>query len=332
EELGGWFLEPVQLRLDNLTGRGEEFALAFRLGWRNAGVHLDWRNRSFAEPRRYWGFGLHSETLSRLYFADGAEIAHPVTRGSAELALGVPLYSKLGLELSARTETVRPDSTAKLNVEASDGRSAGTTVPTDELPDEIRRTLEERRRTWLGASVVLDRRIGSGLGRSGAWGDVGYALALSRDDRAVHRGHLDARAYFPAGTWQVASRVSVEAVSAAAPFYDRLYLGGLYTVRGYPSHALTPAAGDLFRATSSVELRAPLLGDGPHPRVVGIAFLDLGVGSDLRGRSTTAIGLGYGWRVRIPWLGHLGLDVGVPLSDSPVDDAFHGNLSLGWTY
>jgi hypothetical protein len=36
--------------------------------------------------------------------------------------------------------------------------------------------------------------------------------------------------------------------------------------------------------------------------------------------------------VRIPWAGHLGVDVGTPLSSSPVDEAFHVNLSLGWTF
>ena len=332
EELGGWFLEPAQLRMDNLTGRGEEFALAFRLGWRNAGLHLDWTHRSFREPMRYWGFGLHSETQSRLYFADGAEIAHPVARGSVEITAGVPLYSKLGLRLSARTETVRPDSSAKLNVEASDGRGAGTFVPTEELPNEIQGALGERKRTWLGASVVLDRRRGSGLARTGLWGDAGYEVALSRDDRTIHHAHLDARGYLPRARWQLASRVAVESVSEAAPFYDRPYLGGLYAVRGYPSHALSPAGGDLVRATGSIEIRTPLYGAGPHPRVVGLAFLDVGVSSDHSGESTTAVGVGYGWRVRIPWLGHLGFDVGIPLSDSPVDEAFHGNVSLGWTY
>ena len=67
---------------------------------------------------------------------------------------------------------------------------------------------------------------------------------------------------------------------------------------------------------------------------MGLAFADLGTGwdPDLPSLDQSAASVGYGFRVRVPWIGPLGVDVGKPLSASPVDEAFRVNLSIGWTY
>ena len=52
----------------------------------------------------------------------------------------------------------------------------------------------------------------------------------------------------------------------------------------------------------------------------------------LAGTYDVSAGAGIGLRLRVPWIGWLGLDVARPLTDSPVREAFHGNASIGMTF
>jgi outer membrane translocation and assembly module TamA len=45
-----------------------------------------------------------------------------------------------------------------------------------------------------------------------------------------------------------------------------------------------------------------------------------------------SVGVGYGLRIGIPWIQQLGLDVGIPLSPSAIDNSFLVNMSLEWTF
>ncbi len=92
-----------------------------------------------------------------------------------------------------------------------------------------------------------------------------------------------------------------------------------------------PAARGMRRAPGDLyELAEP----PGNPRLAGLVFADLGWAGDtgLGSDATVKAGVGYGLRVRVPWLDRIGIDVGVPLSPSPFDESFHLNLSLGWTY
>ncbi len=117
-------------------------------------------------------------------------------------------------------------------------------------------------------------------------------------------------------------------IGESAPFYDRFYVGGLYTVRGFPSQSLTAPEGSTSFGSASLEYRAALIGRRDAPRLAGLLFVDGGVteGDD------PAAAAGFGVRLRVPWLQSLGLDFGIPITESPVEEAFHANLSLGWSF
>ena len=42
-----------------------------------------------------------------------------------------------------------------------------------------------------------------------------------------------------------------------------------------------------------------------------------------------SMGAGWGLKLRFWWIGWLGLDMGIPLTPSPVDQSFHLNASIG---
>jgi outer membrane protein insertion porin family len=114
------------------------------------------------------------------------------------------------------------------------------------------------------------------------------------------------------------------------PFYDRYYLGGLYSLRGYtfrnvspreaynpnyPKVKNEPIGGDSFYF-GSLEYSIPLLEKDNGLGVRVAAFYDVGsVGSG----STTFTGnfdddWGLGFRLNIPHLGPLRLDYGIPIT------------------
>ena len=145
----------------------------------------------------------------------------------------------------------------------------------------------------------------------------------------------DARGYLPVTPeLQLAVRVRAEAVSAGAPFYDRYYAGGMYTVRGFPSQSLSPPQGQLNLGAGSLELRHAWVGPASNPRFSAIAFVDGASGWSWSAPtwSDIAWGAGFGFRARVPWLGQLGIDVARPLTASPAREGFHLNSSLGWAF
>jgi outer membrane protein insertion porin family len=111
------------------------------------------------------------------------------------------------------------------------------------------------------------------------------------------------------------------------PFYDRYYLGGLYSLRGFKFRNIAPRQQDTIYVKNepvggdsyyfgSVEYSIPLLEKDNGLGVRFAAFYDVGsVGSG----STTFTGnfdddWGLGFRLNIPHLGPLRLDYGIPIT------------------
>ena len=181
---------------------------------------------------------------------------------------------------------------------------------------------------------MADGRRGQGLLTRGGRGRL-CAEAVISSDAPFFALSADARGYASLGHGlQAAARIHAALVTEPAPFYERLYLGGLYTVRGYASQSLSPPEGNLRMATTSIELRSTWVGSPRDPRVAGILFADAGwAGNHETPRlDDVVVGIGYGLRVRVPWVQQVGLDIGIPLSSGVLDETFHVNVSLGWTY
>ena len=86
----------------------------------------------------------------------------------------------------------------------------------------------------------------------------------------------------------------------------------------------------------NAELRVPLAGSSRRqPKFTGLIFFDAGQ-SWRREESLSASDIesafGYGVRLRLPWLGTLGLDAGVPLTEGRTGDPFRVHLLLGFSF
>lgn len=335
EDFSSWYLIPAQLAFDNLDGRGLGASASVRLGYRVTGFEALLRRPSARDARDFWELRLAADALDRVYFLDSTETKHRVERGGFGVRAGRALSSAWALEGWAAIENVKVDSTATVYADrANASRGRGDVIPFDELPLEIQRDVRDRPQSRVGLALLYDRRAGHGLETRGVWARFSGEGAFS-DVGDFASWQADVRAYAPlARDVQLALRVRGAALSHQAPFHERYYAGGLYTVRGYPSQSLSPPGGDLNLGCASLEVRTPWLGTARSPQLAALAFVDAGASWSREAPRLTEIasGAGFGFRLRMPWLGYLGLDVARPLSRSQVEEAFHLNGVIGWTF
>lgn len=335
-DLDGWYLIPASLSFDNLTGHGEDAALRLTFGYRTAGVTAHYRQGTAPADRTFWGAEAQALSKDRVYFLDGVEYTHPLSTGAFDLHLGRRLSNAWSLALGLRAESVEADSTGSVHTDDEfRGLEVGDEVPFADLPPSIATAVGKRNRSIWRLDLVLDTRDTRTRADSpvaGLWGRLRTQYTIGKDVD-YPAASCDLRAYQSLGAGVLALRTRAAVVGDGAPFYDRHYLGGLYTVRGFPSQSLSAPAGNGWIWHGSLEYRAPLLGDPANPRVAGALFLDTGRSGDSEGPANdVAVGVGWGFRVRLGWLGYLGADLAFPLSDSPIDESAHGHVSLGWSF
>jgi outer membrane protein assembly factor BamA len=336
-DLDGWYLIPAELALDNRLGRGEQIRLQSRIGYRHAGLVFAFDEPRVGDGRSYWGLEASVLATDRVYFTDGIEYRHKVERSAVEVHLGRRLARFWSGELGARIERVDVDSfsTVQTTDEVRDVER-GDELPWSALPPRIASAAGERSRAALHLQLRLDsrsRRLVAGTPAGGLWGQVRLEGFLQGDD-SFGAVSLDMRGYqaVPGGT--LALRARLGGVGEKAPFYDRQYLGGLYTVRGFPSQSLSAPAGDTWFWSASCEYRAPLIGHSDRPRLAGLLFCDAG-DSWSEAPPTwadAAVSAGFGVRLRVIWVGWIGLDLALPLTESAVDESFRAHASIGWTF
>jgi len=336
-DLEGWYLIPAQLSADNRLGRGEQLDLQLKIGYRHAGLVLAFEQPRLGDGRSYWGLRASSLATDRIYFFEQAEYRHRVTRGSADVRFGRRLTRRLAGEIGFCFEEVKADSfaTAYASDESRD-IAVGDELPWEELPAEVASAAGQRRRSIAHLELRVDSRSRlrvAGSPAAGLWGRLRVAGYLQGDASfGAVRGDLRGYRRFLGGS--LCGRVQARAVGERAVFYDRLYLGGLYTVRGFPSQSLTDPGGGTWLWSASCEYRAPLVGDRARPRLAGVLFVDVGEGGTRRDRvlQDPAAAVGWGLRLRVAWLGWLGLDFGIPVTPSPVEESYRAHLSIGWTF
>ena len=333
----GWYLIPLEYAAANVLGHGEQMEAQLRIGYRHAGLKLHYRQDITAGGRGFWGSRLTLFNTKRIYYLEDNEVAHRVDRSALDLYAGRRLGRNLAFQLGAKLETVDTADRAEYYVDnPTQDIEAGDPVAPEDLPGEIRAVMGKTRRMILEAGLTLDRRSPQRLAATPAGGLWG---------RLAAQGILDGKDTFPAASLDIhlfsrlaGGVLSLRTYAAVrgnkAPFFDRMYLGGLYSVRGFPSQSLTRPEGDTWLWQGNLEFRAPLLGDPARPDVAGSLFMDLGQSGAFIIGQHGEVGLGAGWglRVRVIDAIYIGLDMAVPLSDTPAAEAFHANLSLGWNF
>jgi outer membrane protein insertion porin family len=338
-DLNGWFLTLLGVRFDNSLGADSQLRFGLRVGFRMLGVDGEWhkpisRGGRLALNTRLFLYGTNQVFYESSVDSTGLtrwnEYEQNIGRGGAEATLQYAVTDAVRLEFGLAATRVDPDSSLEAVGDAPATSSS--------LSDEI---LPDSRKASIGGLVLRafrDTRNSETYPTRGSFlratlnvnGDAGANAQSFTKATFDARKHIHLR-----NGWVLSSHLAGGVTSSDTPYYERFFLGGNYSVRGFAPLSLSPNGGDDVYWLVNEELRWPVAGAPGQPRVVALAFVDAGHGT-LQGQSFHAddidVGVGYGVRVLLPWAGTLGLDVGIPLTEGGTDERFRVNLLLGFSF
>jgi outer membrane protein assembly factor BamA len=343
DDLQGWFLTLLGLRFDNPFGIESQFRMGLRLGFRIAGVDGEWRT---AGPEGGIGFDarFHVYNQRHLFFGSGPEGPDPwggsawqryeqdITRAGAEAGLRYELGRRTVFSFGLQVESNEPKAEFK-EFDSEDTFGAA------DLPGALAADLAKSTKTGVYFRAIRDTRNDDAYPLAGSFA----RLTLEANNKMLGGDHIfarvagDLRKHVSLGGGRVfSSRAAGGILTEGAPYYDRFYIGGNYTIRGYEEWSLSSTGGDDGYWLVNAEIRAPLVGASVRqPKLTGLVFFDAGQswhrGDSLADRAVDA-GVGYGLRLRLPWVGTLGLDGAVPLTEGRTGDPYRVHLLLGFSF
>ena len=204
----------------------------------------------------------------------------------------------------------------------------------------------------VGASLAYDTRNSVQLPNHGQRSEL--TGEVSSGDTSFYKVELTSSWYFPGflkgHVLEIGGRTGVadSLQGGDVPFYDRYYLGGLYSLRGFkfrnvaPREAFDPTAqgvatepigGDTYWF-GSMEYSIPIFEKDGGVGVRFALFYDIGAvsASPYSFETTYSDNWGLGMRINIPHLGPLRLDYGIPIShDQYNSDSGQFQFGVGYT-
>jgi len=344
DDLHGWFLTLLGLRFDNAFGIESQFRLGLRLGFRVTGVDAEWRTA--APPGGGIGLDarLHVYNQRHLFFGSGPEGPTPwggdgwarfeqdIARSGAEAGLRYELRGGTQLSFGFQVEANEPKGDFK-------ERETDDEFDSADLPPPLAADLEKTTKTGVYFRAIRDTRDDDAYPLEGSFA----RFTLEANTTTLGGDHIftkltgDVRKHIALGDRRVfSSRAAAGVLTDGAPYYDRFTIGGNYTIRGFEEWSLSSTEGDDGFWLVNAELRVPLAGSSRRqPTLTGLLFFDAGQSwrrEEPISASDIESALGYGVRLRLPWLGTLGLDAGVPLTAGRTGDSFRVHLLLGFSF
>ena len=314
------------------TGAGQKLRLFVQLGTKRQDYELSFVEPWFLNRKLALGVSLYRHQLN---FESPNDI-YDETRTGMTLSLRRALWSDF-LEGSL-SYTLEDVGISLIN--GYHGEQTGPNVPPNNFPQQItpntpNAILEQTGDhvyNRFGASLAYDTRNSTRLPNHGQRTE--FDPEISVGDTTYYKLDVKTAWYFPglfAGhVLEAVGRAGVaDGISGGdVPFYDRYYLGGLYSLRGfkfrnvspreppYPDVTEDPIGGDTFWF-GSVEYSLPIFEQDNGPGVRFALFYDIG---SVYNSPYSFQGAnfdddwGFGLHINIPKLGPLRLEYGIPIS------------------
>jgi outer membrane protein insertion porin family len=338
--LNGWFLTLVGVKLNNVLGADSQTRVGLRWGFRMFGADAEWRKPFTSSGRWDMGIKLGAYGTEQIFYGPGvgqdSSLAwtgykQSIGRGGIEATVGYRINRRTHMEMGISAVTVDPNSTFK---RVDDNGELDATL----LPAELQDQLETRRISGGLLRVYRDTRNNENYPTGGSFARLtlnvnGTALG---GDEIFTKTTLDLRKHIRLrGSAVLSSHASGGYTTSETPYYENFYLGGNYSIRGFRNWSLSPTGGDNGYWMINEELRWMLAGRPGNPRLIGLVFIDAGQGwrsGDTLSSDNIDVGAGYGLRLLLPWIGTLGMDVGIPVTTSPTTDAYQVHFLLGFSF
>lgn len=323
------FLNLEQANFDirnpwSFTGGGQRFAMGLRIGSERTDFSI-----SLTEP---WFMGQQLSVGGELFYRDSQYYSdfYEQTNVGAAISVRKPLTEKTYIRGEYRIEQVQID--LEQSVFLLSGPPGPVSLLIPEAGDYVRSAVSVN---WVYDSrdALIETREGTKL-------DIGMQLAGTALGGDVDIFGMSAQAskYWNL-RWDSILSVNgelafVEATSGNVPIFDRLYLGGARTLRGFDFRDVgprDPVTGDVIGGTSlgyaQVEYTVPIIDN-----VRLAAFYDAGF---VNSASDIYSDVGIGVRLRLPVSPvPLALDYAIPVTspDPRADEGGRFQFSLSYQY
>ena len=315
----------------NFTGAGQKLRLKVQLGTERQDYELSFiepwfLNRKLSLSVDLYRHQLNFESPNDVYDETRTGLGLSLTRAlGSDFLIGSVSYTleDVGISLNSGYHGYE---TAPLPQPGNP-----TPAPTDaNVPDAILEQTGDHLYNRFGTTLAYDTRNSTQLPNHGQRSEIDPQISVG--DTTYYKVELRTAWYFPGlfkghvieavGRTGIADSLDGKDV----PFYDRYYLGGLYTLRGFKYRHISPRqvtpipldepiGGDSFWF-GSVEYSIPIIEKENGVGVRVAAFYDVGsVGENTWSFSGNFDdNWGVGLRLNIPHLGPLRLDYGVPIT------------------
>ena len=326
-EMDSWYITPISIHFDNIFGLGNFTNIDFTIGDRLSSLNLNYINPNIFDS----GLDLHTILFIKshefLHYLDSLELKQKVPQ--AGLSIGFKSRDTFFKHFlfALETYTTTPDSFATHGTDKEKYY---------DFPDQIDQYVHD---AWKTSTFSIyfnwDKRDQVTYPISGWWTGFRLTQANKQLDGQVNftRFIIDARyyQYLFAGT-VAAGRVKFGTISAKAPFYEKFYLGGPNSLRGFRDRSLSPDGGGERLYQAGLELRFPIIKKNyPNHFLTGVLFWDGGMNllaSDSFDINKMDHSIGYGFRFRIPFIGLVRMDMAYPLTEGE----YRIHFSLGHTF
>ena len=344
------------------TGGGQKIRLRIQLGTERQDYELSFVEPWFLNRKLSLGVDLYRHELD---FESPNDI-YDETRTGGKISLTRALGSDFLIgSVSYTAEDVGIDLNSGFH--GFQGPSSGSGLPGGgstsgsqprNVPYAILDQVGDQFYNRFGGSLAYDTRNSSQLPNHGQRSEVNGEISLGPVD--YYKIELHSAWYFPGimkgDVIEAGGRVGVaDALGGSlgsypgasdVPFYDRYYLGGLYSLRGFKFRNIAPRepvsanaqlpnepiGGDNYWF-GSVEYSVPIIEKDGGVSLRVALFYDIGaVGSSSYSFSSTYDdNWGLGLRLNIPHLGPLRLDYGIPITTDPYNSS-SGQFQFGVGY
>jgi len=343
-DLNGWFLTLLGMRIDNPLGIESRLRVGLRVGFRLSGIDAEWETPTSLSRRFGVVLKVEAYNNNHLFFGSGPgapqawagrdwrRFDQDIGRVAGEIGVHYQVNQQTRATLGFRGQVSEPDSSFMDRGNDIDYRF-------DDLPGSLRSDLGKIVVNGVFLRLLRDSRDINVYPASGSF--LSLTMQANTDvlgsDRSFVKAGVDLRKYLAFGERKTLSgRVKSGYITDNPPYYERFYLGGNYSIRGFEEYSLSPTDGDDAYWFANLEMRVPLTHRGhPAPWLTGLLFVDVGQGwrrADSFSVDDVKSAVGYGVRVKLPWLGTLGIDAGVPLTSASTDDRFRVHALLGFSF
>jgi outer membrane protein insertion porin family len=325
-ELDGWYLSPIGLRFDNILGYGNYLGIEFFFGDRLIGLDIAYFRPQIFRSDVNLGILLYNRTRQYVHYLQDQRYLQEVRNGG----IGVRLNANSGIMKYLWFDFVAES----FNV-AEDMWVSGDKDDRAPLPPVLASYVGENPTGRFVVSLNVDTRNQAFFPTRGWWGSLSLDQVNNQSDSLSYYSKiiLDIRTYREIiRQWTLALRGKAAWIEDTAPFYDKFYLGGPNSLRGYEDRSLNPLGYASRLVQGSAELRIPLTRNNfPRHLLTGILFYDIGEAwnkPDEFDASRLKSSFGYGFRVRVPIIGLVRLDFAYPIPEYEL----RVHLSLGHTF